>query len=563
MAEFELQEALMRHDIESQIEKAGIEDVKGILGDISNIPTETEKALLIERLSKRLGVAKRPIEKDLKTFSPGTNKTAEQLEKIAHFPGLVDIVADDQGDPAFLVKDGGSLVVAKEWGIEGRLYTPPGKESLPFLLPRGEEVMRWCSTDTDRKMFEATVSHLKRFSYLPEEIWVTVVCTVLLSYIQEHPDVHYMPMLLFWAVPERGKSRTGKAVSYVTFRGIHLVDLREANLFRYSENLRASLFFDLMDLWKTARNSGSQDILLLRFEKGATVSRVLFPEKGAFDDMKFYNIYGPTIIATNEPVHKILGTRCIPITMPNKPGNYENPTPEKAREIKERLVAWRARTMSTGLPEIETVSGISGRLWDITKPLFQVCTLVYPEKYEGLKAVILDVAGERIQDRQESAEGRIVSIIKELYPEGLSEWEVPTSDILARLNDGRPDDRKYTPEWLGKKLSALGFPTRKTRGTKVRSVSADSLNTLLSQYCATDAVFPSSPLSPSSPNQGLSTEHRGDSDEHSCELSPNYPRPESVEDHNFGDVRDSVDSAKEDGDRENLALAIPDEAEVF
>jgi hypothetical protein len=70
---------------------------------------------------------------------------------------------------------------------------------------------------------------------------------------------------------------------------------------------------------------------------------VLYPEKGAFKDMVYYSIYGPTIIATNEAVHKILDTRCIPIIMPNKPGDYENPIPEKAQELKERLTAWRAR----------------------------------------------------------------------------------------------------------------------------------------------------------------------------------------------------------------------------
>ncbi len=81
---------------------------------------------------------------------------------------------------------------------------------------------------------------------------------VFLSYIHDHEDVHYLPILLFWAVPERGKSRTGKSIIYVAFRGIHLIDLRETNIFRFSQNLKATLFFDIMDLWKKAEETKQQ-----------------------------------------------------------------------------------------------------------------------------------------------------------------------------------------------------------------------------------------------------------------------------------------------------------------
>jgi hypothetical protein len=102
--------------------------------------------------------------------------------------------------------------------------------------------------------------------------------------------------------------------------------MREANLFRYSENLRSALFFDMMNLWKTAERNQTTNIFLLRYEKGAKVARVLYPEKGPFKDTEYYDVYGPTIMATNEPVHHILDTRCLAISMPNKPGDYANPT---------------------------------------------------------------------------------------------------------------------------------------------------------------------------------------------------------------------------------------------
>src|SRR4030067_2586284 len=116
-------------------------------------------------------------------------------------------------------------------------------------------------------------------------------------------------MILFYAVPERGKTRTGKAAIYIAYRGVHCVDLREANLFRFAQDLRATLFIDIMDLWKKAEKNGSEDILLLRCEKGAKATRVIYPEKGAFRDTVYDSVSGPTFIATNQPVHKILDTR--------------------------------------------------------------------------------------------------------------------------------------------------------------------------------------------------------------------------------------------------------------
>jgi hypothetical protein len=63
-------------------------------------------------------------------------------------------------------------------------------------------------------------------------------------------------------------------------------------------------------------------------------------------------------MASNAEVHKILGSRCLTFSMPNAPGNYENPTPEIGLDIKERLVAWRGKMMDAPLPDIQPMEGI-------------------------------------------------------------------------------------------------------------------------------------------------------------------------------------------------------------
>lgn len=411
--------------------------------------------------------------------------TAKSDRLSAYFPGLVDVCEGDDGNLVFLTMQDGAFHLEESFQVGASEVTPPDREHLPFTLPRASAVLELAGKD-DPNLYTDVLTYLKRFSALDEHQWAVVAHYVFLTYLHDHRDIDYCPYILFYAVPERGKSRTGKSVAYVAFRGIHLIELREATIFRYSQYLHGTLFFDLMDVWKKAERSGCDDILLLRAEKGAKCNRVLYPEKGAFKDTVYYDIYGPTIIASNEQLHKILETRCLPIVMPNRPGNYENPRPELALELKERLTAWRARTLAAPLPHHEPVEGISGRLWDISKPLFQVRQMVNSQGSHLLREAILAIAGERSESKKDTLEGHLVGIIKDLSAEqgleGLAEWTLKTSDILRKFNEDRPADKHVTPQWIGRKLKSLSLRHRTVKGRSEILFSWDEYWTLVEQY---------------------------------------------------------------------------------
>lgn len=406
---------------------------------------------------------------------------------LATFPGLVDICESDTGQLLYLVYQDGEFIWVDSVEIaSGVTATPPEREHFPFLLPRAKEVIRYLEED-DLCLYADLLTYLQRFSALDDQQWAIVIHFIFLTYLHDHPQIDYCPYLLFYAVPERGKSRTGKSVSYVAFRGIHLIELREAVIFRYSEHLRGTLFFDLMDVSKKAERSGCDDILLLRAEKGAKCCRVTHPDRGPFRDTKYFDIYGPTIIASNEQLHKILDTRCLPIIMPNRPGDYENPRPELALELKERLTAWRGRMMAKTLPSPPPpLPGISGRLWDITCPLFQVGQYADPGGQELLYQAIIEIAGERTNTRQDSLEGRLVGIIKELIGEKGLDWlfemEVKVADILRKYNEKRPTEKQVSPQWLGRKLQSMSIRHRTINGRSEIQLTAAEYRTLLDQY---------------------------------------------------------------------------------
>ena len=192
-------------------------------------------------------------------------------------------------------------------------------------------------------------------------------------------SIKYSPIICLFAIPERGKTRTGQGMIYLAYHGIHVESLRDAYLVRVANDLKASLFFDVMNIWHKAEKNGTEDILLHRFERGAKVPRVLYPEKGPLRDTVYYSVFGPTIISTNEGLHRILDTRAISINMPQSVRSFENDvSPESAIALKEHLISFRARHLGEVLPDIPKPA--KGRLGDILKSLRQMILLAKPDK---------------------------------------------------------------------------------------------------------------------------------------------------------------------------------------
>lgn len=101
-------------------------EVVEIVKKIADVESETERSLLIDKLSNKTNIPKRAIQKDVKKLHPVNDPESEPMTTLsASFPGLVDLVVDDGGNVAYLVKNEHSLEVATVWDIDGVLYSPP------------------------------------------------------------------------------------------------------------------------------------------------------------------------------------------------------------------------------------------------------------------------------------------------------------------------------------------------------------------------------------------------------------------------------------------------------
>jgi DNA primase len=422
------------------------------------------------RLSREEAAAYRRKVMDLrKAAEPGGTKGpahAVEPSYTALFDGLVELVEQD-GTVAFLVSEGGQLTVEVDLSRGDDRLLPPPRDQVPWLLPRAEEVLRWHEEDSDSDLYDALVAYHQGASELPGEAHYDLLAVWdMHTYLLE--EVHYSPIICLYAVPERGKTRTGKAMIYVAYRGIHVESLRDAYIVRFAANLGGAIFFDVMHLWRKAEREGTEDVLLGRFERGIKVPRVLYPERGPHKDTVYYEIFGPTVIGTNEPVHHILDTRAVTITMPQARRNFEaEVTPEAARPLRERLAAFRARHLGKPLPELSKPA--PGRLGDILKPLVQVVRMVRPEREGVVRELIGQLQRERLAEKAETLESEILHALDSIRDQ-VDGGTLPVKAVTEALNEGRSEKERVSPQLVGRRLRSLGFEKgqRTSAGTTIR-----------------------------------------------------------------------------------------------
>ena len=415
---------------------------------------------------------------------PPKKQPAIQSCYLARFPNLVDVV-EDNGELVYLIAEGTQLKTVPSITLGGKVAFPPSREQLPFLIPRWNEISRAYHEDTPQALFHDLVEYHKAFSHLPSEAYYVLLAAWDFStYIIEH--LNYSGYIYLYAVPERGKTKTGQAMIYVSYRGIHQENLREANLFRSSHDLAATLFIDVSNISKKAIRESSLDIVLQRFEKGAKVQRVLHPEWGPFKDSRFYDIFGATVIATNEPINDIMESRSFPIDMPFAHSNFPKPQPHHGLPFRERLLAWRAHFLIDKPVLPSPPQFPMGRLNDIATPLWQLIKLASPSHCPQFEDIINEFTEKRRQGKASTLEGEVIKALLDLQS-AAEDGKIEVDMVTDSVNQGRKDFHKESSRYIGKVLRRLGFQLSRRHASKRRYYyDAALLSNLATEYGLSD-----------------------------------------------------------------------------
>ncbi len=406
---------------------------------------------------------------DTESQEPVEKKNDKKEVKFsANFPNLIDLAQLD-GKTVYLIKEpNGEIKVTNLYQIGDKTLLPPPIDKLPYLLPRAKEVLRYLERHKeldcleDVVLYDRLLEHHRSVSELPDDLYYDLqVCWDFHTYLYE--NANYSPILSFFADADKGKSRTCKGMIYVAKRGVRVETVSDAHIIRMAQDVGASIFFDCMDLWKEVERAGSRDVILNRFERGMKVPRVLYPDKGAFKDTVYYDIFGPTLIATNEPIHQILETRAIPIIMQASQKRFDKEvTPESALELKEQLVAWRAAHFGIILPDVNKL--VNFRMGDILRPLHQIIKIVNPEREKVFLQLVKKLEEERLGEKAETLEAEIIytmGVLKDMKDSAgvpyFQHGKIAIKDITDSLNNKRTEREKLTYQLVGRRLKALGF----------------------------------------------------------------------------------------------------------
>jgi len=201
-----------------------------------------------------------------------------------------------------------------------------------------------------------------------------IACWVMHGYLQEWFD--YTPIIHFYAIRSRGKTRTCKGIIKVAYRGVPLISINEAQLFRIADNEQGTMWFDISNLESLLEsNPGTRELLLGRFERGIKISRVIDASGKPFEDLRYYDFFGPTVLATNCDLDDTMTSRAVQIIMKKASRQYNDDIDENlALDFIERLNAFRARWIDK--EKIQVTKPAVDRMGDIMRPIAVILKMI-------------------------------------------------------------------------------------------------------------------------------------------------------------------------------------------
>jgi len=212
----------------------------------------------------------------------------------------------------------------------------------------------------------------------------------------------------------------------------------------------------MVDFWDKVKQAGSQDVILNRYERGMTVSRINRPDKGPFLDTDYFDVFGPTVLATNEIISEIAETRAIPIAMRKAEQEFDLPvTPEYALPLKEELTAWRfAHVQDNQWPSPQRIA--KSRLGDIVAPLYQIILKVKPDLEEEFIKLVQEIEKVKLSEKSNSIDADILLAVSKVDQEVVN--GVIASQLIANQYNKDKDDReKLTSRKIGNRLKSLSY----------------------------------------------------------------------------------------------------------
>jgi len=367
--------------------------------------------------------------------------------------------------PAFLTINKGIFRIYSEVTAEGEIFQPKKFPSeFPYEAYGFFEGEVLCREDLFWKIRDEFNLFLD-----VESIWKDYLAgCVLLSYQQE--KLRTVPYPYFVGYNESGKTVALNLLNWLCYRPMLGVTIPSADVYGYLDDSDAPGTILEDEAQGMQKDSDKAKIYKAGYKKGAVVPRTVMMQNKRF--IKYFRVFGFKACAAEEiPRVKGLLERFIFIPMtegiPNKDWADLNETDEqRLRELRNMLLKWRLACMDWKIPDIELP--VKGRLKELWKPVIQIISGLTVEK--DLRTHLELLQKERLNERINTLEGRLVKVVCELYVSGeplafADLWTDLIMELGGKLDNKKPH-KVDTPEFGEITKQKIGYRLREVLGGK-------------------------------------------------------------------------------------------------
>src|SRR5262249_24105326 len=271
-----------------------------------------------------------------------------------------------------------------------------------------------------------------------------------------------------------GKTKTIDILSAITFNAIQVIDPSPAVLFRIVHALRPTMLIDEAEKLHSDDAREIRQIINAGYKRGATVPRC----EGEGNELKFFEVYCPKVLAAIKPIGATTEDRSIQILMrrPEPNDTRQNLSVNPSDEIWSKIRSGfyrapfdyreRIRKSSTAtLPE-----WLIARPRELWAPLLSIARVVDDEyglgAYDDLLTLCREASAERGADFETDA---IMTALEDLLADK-AEINIHPVDLVETIE--KETGAKVGPELIAARFRNLGFekadPPRNRKGVIYR-----------------------------------------------------------------------------------------------
>ena len=307
---------------------------------------------------------------------------------------------------------------------------------------------------TDVQPYDDIWSEVKQYLYEHIDIasgYDILTAWVLSTWIPERWDA--VPYLFFYGPAGSGKTWALEVLASICFRPFMSASTTLPVIFRACDLWHPTLFLDETEVYLRKERSEIMHLLNAGYRKGFPATRIEETEEGL--KVRIFDCFGFKALAGTRAFVDTLKSRCIIFTMSKATREIKTKIdPNKAEELRKKLLMYRFRMLAEKQPIEESVIVLTGRLRELFLPLVTVATSEAKGSIMNEAKKIEEITKE---EEQVSDEATVFRAIISAHEENPGATKISIERITQIVNEGLSYDEIFSNFNVGRIASRLGF----------------------------------------------------------------------------------------------------------